>query len=958
MRLVDPALGFKTVFSLYHHEYLGYLVSSHFVELLPGGDLSLVFQSAIHGNLAAFKHALSAEETELIALLDEITPKFIIKKFGGNHREPHEFFSMKFVGEKKELIRDFVQRRMGRILPLLAGKALFTMGNDGYPAHTPIEMLNEKAKILFYFRRKEEFTRYYPIIKLQVETKEGKKEENIEFAGMRGVSIICQNPAWMLINNRLFTFKDPIEGKKLQPFLTKKYILIPREKEPEYYQKFVTQLMEKYRVKAKGFEITEVKGEPSFSLEVNDLKSALSLNLMVNYEGFRFKIDPPGHTKVALRKEGDEYTFFRIHRYEEREEEVVRYMEKINPNATSLTPWQYIPKEDALRWLATHSSYIQEKGIDIEQTDVNNRINLEKPEIHLVTTDAGDWFDIQAMVQIGTFQIPFIRFRPNILRGIREFRLPDNTIAILPDSWFSDFRHLLEISEPNEDESFRIRKYQAPLLNLPSKNSLSEFVDALKQLDEAPDYPPPAGLKAEMRNYQLQGYKWLNWMKDRRMGAILADDMGLGKTLQTLALLLKEKEDGVTTPSLVVMPTSLIHNWQNEASKFAPALRTYIHSGIGRTRDLSTFPHHDLILTTYGIVRQDKELLQQFPFHYMILDESQSIKNPESKTARAVKSLTSRHRLSLTGTPVENTVMDIWSQMAFLNPGLLGNEHFFKRFYVHPIEKENDLARSAKLRRIIYPFILRRKKNQVEKELPERIEKLHYCEMEEKQRTFYDETRSQYRNYLLRLINEGSLKSNKLNILAGLQKLRQIAIHPRMLDAETYDLETSGKYGEVRRLLDQVISNGSKVLIFSQFVKMLQVMKEDLEQRNIRFNYLDGSTRDRQDQVDSFQTNPDIPVFLISLKAGGVGLNLTAADYVFILDPWWNPAVENQAVDRSHRIGQQKTVFFYKFISEDSIEEKILNLQRRKSRLSEDLISAEEDVFKSLDENDLKDLLG
>jgi SNF2 family DNA or RNA helicase len=296
--------------------------------------------------------------------------------------------------------------------------------------------------------------------------------------------------------------------------------------------------------------------------------------------------------------------------------------------------------------------------------------------------------------------------------------------------------------------------------------------------------------------------------------------------------------------------------------------------------------------------------------------------------------------------------------MAFLNPGLLGAETFFKKFYVLPIEKDKDVKRSAKLRSIIYPFILRRRKDQVEKELPPKVEQLHYCEMTPGQREFYEETRNTYRNYLMELISQGEWKKNKLNILTGLQKLRQIAIHPKMVEPDKFKLNQSGKYLEVKRLLMQVIEREeSKVLIFSQFVKMLQLLKKDLDREKIPYNYLDGSTKDRQAQVDTFQEDKNIQVFLISLKAGGVGLNLTAADYVFILDPWWNPAVESQAIDRSHRIGQKRTVFYYKFITEETIEEKILNLQRQKAQLSDDIIQVEEDMYKSLDAVDLQALL-
>ncbi|MEL6590673.1 MAG: DEAD/DEAH box helicase, partial [Bacteroidota bacterium] len=667
-----------------------------------------------------------------------------------------------------------------------------------------------------------------------------------------------------------------------------------------------------------------------------------------------------GAVKTFMKKEDDNFNFYRIKRAKEEESKIFGFLEDLRPNPHSLTPWELIDKETGLSWLSNHTQDVREKGIEIIQENKSNRLRLVRPELSLNTEEQGDWFDIKAVVRIGAFEIPFIKFRNHILKGKREFILPDGTIAILPEEWFSDYRHLLEVSEVNEgSETLSIKKYQAPLLNFPSREGQGrkQLLETMASLERIPTVPPSANLKATLRNYQQEGLNWLNFMKEHHMGGILADDMGLGKTLQTLSLLQREyQEEG--NPSLIVLPTSLIHNWQNEARKFTPDLSIFIHTGINRPKDPQIFSAYNLILTTYGIVRQDIKMLKDYPFKFVILDESQNIKNPESKTAKAIRKLVSEYRLSLTGTPIENTVMDIWSQMAFLNPGLLGSESFFKKFYVSPIEKENDPKRSAKLRRIIYPYILRRKKQQVEKDLPPRIEKLHYCEMTETQESWYQETRSQYRNYLMELISQGAWKKNKLNILTGLQKLRQIAIHPQMIDKEAYKLEDSGKYIEVKRLLKQVISKKrSKVLIFSQFVKMLHLLRDDLKEEGITYNYLDGSTKNRQEQVDTFQNDPSIQVFLISLKAGGVGLNLTAADYVFILDPWWNPAAENQAIDRSHRIGQKRTVFYYKFITEGTIEEKILNLQQRKAQLSDDIISVEEDIYKSLNAGDLEALL-
>lgn len=951
MRLVNAALDFKIVYALYHHEYLGYLLSSHIVQVLPNGRLSLVHQGVYPGNMEQFASKLEACDLELIKLLSEISPKSVAKQFGGKPRELPAFFTTKFKGQVKDLAVAYVQRRLGKILPMLIGKAVFGMANDGYPAQEPIKVLDDKASVLFHFRRKENFTRYFPTLKLF--------GEKINFR-QRGTAIICNEPAWMLLDGMLFTFEGGLDGKKLLPFLRKDFIIIPKDKEDIYYSKFITQIVERYHVYARGFEIKTVRLAPVFKFIVKDHEESFSFKRKVLYGKFETDLcKGDSKVKAVLEKKGDDYTFFRVVRDCSAEKKVYDFLEEIHPNKNSLSPWEYVRKEEGLRWLSKHTELIQAIGIEIHQDHPERKINFSRPEISITTTTVGDWFDIHAIVKIGQYKIPFIKFRSHILRNRREYKLPDGSIAILPDDWFSDYRHLMEVSEEKDGDKLSIRKYQAPLLHLPTagKDLLKSLHD-MKGLDRVPEVEVPKYLKATLRRYQAQGYDWLVFLKEHGMGGILADDMGLGKTIQTLSMLQREKEEGNDVPSLIIMPTSLIHNWKNEAKKFTPQLKVAIHTGVSRSKDVKSFVGQDLILSTYGIARQDIDILVQFPFHYVILDESQMIKNPESKTAKAIKKLKSRHRLSLTGTPVENTVMDIWSQMSFLNPGLLGNDAFFKKFYVTPIEKESNEKRSAKLRRIINPFILRRKKHQVEKELPPRIEKIHYCEMEEPQKNLYEETRSSYRNYLMELITANTWKKNKLNILTGLQKLRQIAIHPQLVEKEKYKLKQSGKYLEVKRMLKQVLNKRSKVLIFSQFVKMLHILRDDLTEEGIRFNYLDGSTRNRQEQVDTFQNNKEISVFLISLKAGGVGLNLTAADYVFILDPWWNPAVENQAIDRSHRIGQKKTVFFYKFITKDSIEEKILGLQRRKAKLSDDIISVEEDVYKALNADDLSDLLG
>jgi SNF2 family DNA or RNA helicase len=403
------------------------------------------------------------------------------------------------------------------------------------------------------------------------------------------------------------------------------------------------------------------------------------------------------------------------------------------------------------------------------------------------------------------------------------------------------------------------------------------------------------------------------------------------------------------------MPTSLVYNWMNEAKKFAPKLKIHAHTGTFRNKDIEIFSNYDVVITTYGISRVDIEILKSFFYEYIILDESQNIKNPASKSFKSVKTLKSKHKLILSGTPVENTVNDLWTQMSFINPGLLGSQSLFYTEFVIPIEKKKDEEKASKLQALIKPFVLRRTKTQVATELPPKTENLFYCQMSEEQKEYYEEIKSEYRNELLLNLENGGFKKSQVQVLQGLTKLRQIANHPRMID-EDYTGD-SGKFENVIHTLENVLSRGHKVLVFSQFVRHLAIYRKYFDSEKTPYAYLDGATAKRGEVVKEFQSNKDIKLFLISIKAGGVGLNLTEADYVFILDPWWNPAVEQQAIDRTHRIGQNKNVFIYKFITKDTVEEKILALQNRKRKVAESLITTEESFVKSLTVKDIEDIL-
>ncbi|MDQ3073165.1 MAG: DEAD/DEAH box helicase, partial [Bacteroidota bacterium] len=387
-----------------------------------------------------------------------------------------------------------------------------------------------------------------------------------------------------------------------------------------------------------------------------------------------------------------------------------------------------------------------------------------------------------------------------------------------------------------------------------------------------------------------------------------------------------------------VMPTSLIHNWLYEVKKWAPELKTLVYTGLNRKEQVRLFNRCDLILTTYGTARNDIELLKKYDFNYVILDESQVIKNPAAKVTRAVKSLKSKYRISLTGTPIENSLSDLWSQFSFLNPGLLGSYKFFIGEFAQPIEKKGDEERRNRLKKIISPFLLRRTKEEVARDLPPLTEKIYFSEMTESQAKIYEEVRGHYRMKVMEAIENDGEKGAQFFILKGLMQLRLIANHPAMYDPEYTG--SSGKFDDIINSLTSLLSEGHKVLVYSQFVRHLDLLKKEFEKLEIRHAYLTGSTTNRGKVIDNFKNDPQCQAFLISLKAGGVGLTLTEAEYVFMCDPWWNPATEQQAISRAHRIGQNKSVFAYKFISKDTVEEKIIQLQERKLQLSSGIIQS------------------
>ncbi|WP_020528447.1 DEAD/DEAH box helicase [Flexithrix dorotheae] len=971
--VVSPDSPFQIVYSLFQHQYLGYLFESFVVELSENGKLTLKHQNISHLNAHEFASGLDDTDYKLIELMDSIQQEAIIKKFYKKKALPAKFFEDVYLSKRKDegLIRyidQYIESRRGKILDLLAGKELYEMANDGNPTHHKIEVQHEKATVLFHFRRNEDNTHYFPTIKY--------KGEKVDFQYKNGI-LICNEPAWLMLEGKLFTFEKNIDGNKLKPFLNKKFIAIPRSMEDTYYKKFVTPLIESFDVYAKGFDIKSVyeKPFPNISLSemagssgvlfgnngdtiVEDQEEKIIFTLGFNYDKFKFTANKTNGVSVKLEKKGDNFTFYRVNRNIEFEKSINQKLEGLG--LTMKNGKAVMEKSKAFSFISDHLKELESAGINVKQPNPNGKkYFLGQSRITLEINENKDWFDINAIVKFGEYEIPFLKLRKLIISNKKEFVLPNGEVAVIPDTWFTQYSDLFNFIDEDEQNHTLKKHHVAMVQELKAgslaKVSMSRKLEQLRDFSKIESSDLSSNFTGELRPYQKAGYDWLQFLGEYKFGGCLADDMGLGKTVQTLAMLQKEKDQNNGGTSLLIMPTSLLYNWEMEAKKFTPNLKVFSYTGSSRNKDLEQFSNYDLILTSYGIVRIDVDILENFYFNYIILDESQVIKNPTSIIAKSVNQLKSNKRLILTGTPIENTTMDLWSQMNFVNPGLLGNQKYFKKEYQLPIEKRQDELKSKKLHALIKPFIMRRHKSQVAKDLPEKIEKIQYSSMTKAQEEEYEETKSIYRNKILDQIETSGVSKSQMLLLQGLTMLRQLANHPKMVNPDSKS--DSGKLEDVIHMLNTAIEEGHKILIFSQFVKHLNILKDYLIEKKLCYAYLDGSTKNRQEQVDKFQNNPDLKLFLISLKAGGLGLNLTAADYVFILDPWWNPAIEAQAIDRAHRIGQENKVVIYKFITKNSVEEKIIALQNSKLRLANELIKTEESFIKNLSKNDIEALL-
>jgi len=595
--------------------------------------------------------------------------------------------------------------------------------------------------------------------------------------------------------------------------------------------------------------------------------------------------------------------------------------------------------------------------------DAEGKLYRRAGSFQMSVASGVDWFELHGKADFEGVPVEMPQLLKAIARGEHTVRLGDGTYGLLPEDWLKRYRMVATLGK-SSDGQLRFDRHQAGLLDaLLAEQPEVTFDEGFARVRQeiagfggVRSAQSSPNFDGQLRHYQCEGLGWLQFLRNFGFGGCLADDMGLGKTVQVLALL-----DAVerSRPSLIVAPRSLIFNWKQEASRFTPKLRILDHTGVGRVSNWGSIESHDVILTTYGTLRRDAPRLKDIHFDTVVLDEAQVIKNATTESAKAARLLKADHRLALTGTPVENRLGDLWSLFEFLNPGLLGSASVFHAHLGGNGSKASGDPDSGSLRIIskaLRPFLLRRTKAQVARELPPKMEQTIYCELESEQRKLYDELRTHYRDALLGRIDNVGMEKSKMQILEALLRLRQAAIHPGLID-KTRAADSSAKLDSLIPQISELVEEGHKALVFSQFTSFLEILRKRLDTEGILYEYLDGRTRDRQAPVERFQNDASCRLFLISLKAGGLGLNLTAAEYVFLMDPWWNPAIEAQAIDRTHRIGQTRNIFAYRFIARDTVEEKILELQRTKRELADAIITADNGILASLSRENLELLL-
>lgn len=847
-----------------------------------------------------------------------------------------------------------------------------------YPKYKKIFTSAEPTNFIYFLPAQKSFTtnnlqkiRLSPEViqpAFKVSYSEGKYEVSCKAVAEEFSSGIKDNevdsPLLFKKDNQFYLWHKPEDVLLIEKFLPYGKIIIEADNWQHQLAEFVLPISKKYAVQFNNIKKEEIFDElPETKLLLKEKGDYLLLQPFFSYRGYEVKRNDK--EKIILPQEDK---LLIIHRNYVAEEAFVKKIEALHSGFIRPETGDVLALKgsEVLKnnWFFLFADALQEMNVPVYGFEAlkNFRFNTAKPSTRIHISSNTDWFDAKVDIHFGAQKITIADVKKALANKQQFVPLQDGTLGILPEEWIKKYSLLFRVGE-GKSTNIKLSRYHFGVIEELYEQrdeeelvfKLEEKYEKLKENFAITQIAAPDHLQPILRPYQTYGFQWLNYLTEVNWSGILADDMGLGKTIQALTFLHYYKQKNVTIKALVACPTTLIYNWENEIKKFTPSLTYYIHHGSARTPLELSNEANDIIITSYGTLRSDIKLFIDVPFDYVILDESQAIKNPASKIAKAVCLLHAKNRLCMSGTPLQNNTFDIYAQMNFLNPGMLGSMDFFRQEFAVPIDKFGEKEQKEHLRKLLFPFILRRTKEQVAKDLPEKLEMILFCEMGEEQRKIYDAYRNDYRDKILGVVAEQGIQKSQLTVLQGLMKLRQICDSPAIIKEEEKFPNVSVKLDEITREINENIGN-HKALIFSQFLGMLALIREKLQEAGIDYEYFDGSTSatDRQKAIERFQNDDNCRVFLISLKAGGVGLNLTAADYVYIVDPWWNPAVEQQAIDRTHRIGQTKNIFAYRMICKDTVEDKILKLQEKKKLLAADLITDDTGFVKSLSKEDIE----
>ena len=896
-----------------------------------------------------------ADLHELAELCEELRPDSLYSRYANKKVFRHE---EDLWTTKEKMVRTHVKQMADKCIIKAVGLAekldipIIYAKDQKAPLHMSDRLTldgGSEVTPVMNFSRHDEGTTY----RLQLRIGERLVEQPSEHQ----LIVLTHTPGMFVLDKRIYALCEGFSGQLLLPFVVKDQVDIPRKMENDYFHRFILKHVARAEINAEGFDITDVSLQPQACLMAeNSIDGTHILSLRFRYGSLEYAADNKTNGRVTLTETDDSFRFVRQLRDKDEEQRLKDLQNEVT-GAGTVIRFQSVSQQ--IDWLREYAPKLKAEGFDVVQPS-DHAYYIGPLSVEQSDTWQGDWLqtDVTVVIDNGRLRIPFRDLRDTILKGEQEYMLPTGEILLIPNEWLKRYSDLMLIGLP-KGQGYQRHKSQVGSEELRVKSG--ELAGAIPSPNGTPEgnssfFTLHPSLRATLRPYQQSGFQWLWQNLAAQTGCCLSDEMGLGKTLQTIALLLKYKEaTKVTEPvnkplpgmlfsdeemqgksveetgtsgklalpyrtSLVVAPASVVHNWRNELSRFAPLLSVMTYTGdTSKRKDKRiALMRWDVVLTTYRTLLNDIELLSQNEFGIVVFDESQAFKTATSQIHHAVTRLHALHRMALSGTPVENNLQELWSLMNVLNPNLLGNERSFQNAFVNPIAVQMEESRRDMLRRLIAPYFLKRTKEEVLSDLPERQDEVVVCAMTDEQTSQYTEELSKARNEWLD--PTANSQGRQIHILAALQRLRQIA-------------NGEGKMGVVFDYLENLRQTQHKVLIFSEYVTLLEHVGSEMTSRGWDYALLTGQTLDREQVIARFQNSIDCQFFLISLKAGGVGLNLTAADYVFLLDPWWNRAAEEQAIARAHRIGQQRSVFVYRFVSAGTLEEQILTLQDRKQSL-------------------------